>query len=119
MTLQERKEAAVKRLDVAWKLLIAFLGIFVTIAIGVTGYTLNQVAKIQENYHAVDLRVTRIEANRFTSADAAKMLQAMMTLEKRVAALPQTSPPNWFLKQVERLESRVSHCEHELQKKNN
>ena len=72
-------------------------------------------ADLTAQVHAIDVRLSRAEANRFTSSDGARMLKRVEVikdeLSRQFTALRQTIPaqipPEWFRIQVDVLTRKV------------
>lgn len=91
------------------------VGILMTVNLSITGF-------IVTNLMTLNIRVAQIEANRFTSEDARKLMEGLLTtqrdLERALAKLPNEIPPQWFKAEVEnalaRLERKVDRIETRL-----
>lgn len=107
-----------------YKILQWAIGIFISISTGIHVYALSQVAHLYEVHHAMDKRLTAIEANRFTSHDAQKLMQTLLEsqrhLDKLIARLPEKIPPPWFQAQIttsfERVNGRIQKLESKIEK---
>lgn len=99
------------------KLLMWALCAICSINMAITGYVVTNLVTIQ-------IKVAQIEANRFTSNDAQKLMQTLMQaqrdFEKALARLPNEIPPPWFKAEVEnglsRLERTVDRIDQRLEK---
>ena len=70
------------------KLLFWFLALLVSVNLSVVSYLLI-------GLRSLELRVTTIEANRWTSRDGAQVFEGMARIHEKLAALPSEYPPTW------------------------
>ena len=87
----------VKR-DLAWKIVLWGLAVFVSISTSLFAYVVT-------NIHALDIRVTTIESNRFTTRDSSHLLSEVATLRARVDSIP------LIRERVEHLKTRITELE--------
>lgn len=76
--------------ETAWKVLIWSLATLISINVSILTFILIEVWDLE-------IRVSRIEANRFTSMDGVKLQTNIMD----------KLPPTWLLQRVERLERKM------------
>ena len=105
-----------RRFDLQYRLLIWAIGIFVSIGGLVQGWTVNTVWKAHEAMTEINIRVAKIEANRFTSHDATQVFKQVADIQKELARIPREGPPPWFKEKVEQNTQRITQLEHKVWK---
>jgi hypothetical protein len=92
------------RRELLQKVLLWLGTVLVAINISVIGY-------IATGFHELEIRIARIEANRFTNGDGNGLLQKMLDIERRMAELPKEVPPAWFREFVYDNRARIKELE--------
>jgi hypothetical protein len=94
---------------VMMKLLPVLCGALITISISISSWTMKEV---------VDLRtkVTSLEATHVGPTAVLEIWKAIDALKEKVAGMPQT-PPQWFVDQVNKMESRLDGKIEKIEKK--
>lgn len=94
-----------------WSLAIWLANLFAIALLGVVGWAVSDMAEnvrhLNEEYHNLDKRVSRMEGNRFTSGDANILMDRVMALSAEVKGIPREVPPKWFVERVKRLERKL------------
>lgn len=111
MPPEEMLERARKRVDNTWKVLTWSIGLYAVISMAVTGFAVSKTLELGDNIHALELRLTQIEGNRFTSQDYAKLIEMLYRFEKK---LPESFPPRSFERRVEKIEATLEKISEEL-----
>jgi len=105
----ERRER-IRRIDYVYRLTITLASLLGIVAVGITGWTANQVMTARAEIHDIEKRVIRIEATEFR----------LITdeLKARLDKIPEQYPPQWLLDKVDNLERRLESIEDVIIKKN-
>jgi hypothetical protein len=103
---------------VGWK---AFGGLLCSLLFVVLGWHVNtsltRVYELEVAVRRIELSLTEVRANRFTASDGQQVLNRILEVQQYVAKIPLESPPEWFLKKVEKLEAEVEDlCEEQRQR---
>ena len=82
--------------------------LMVTVAMGgwIADGILTRIEKLEDRAIKNADRLLKIEANRFTSADAVTLVASIGEIKTQLAAFPRDVPPPWFVSRVERIETR-------------
>jgi hypothetical protein len=106
------------RSGAAFTVILWVANIFAVIALGVVGWSVAEMAThvqdMNKDIHAIDIRVTAVESNRFTSGDAAKLMERIIALQNHIAGMPKQFPPDWFRERVTRIEDKLDHIERRI-----
>ena len=95
-----RIENGRRKLDHAFKVLVWSIGLYVSGMTAAQGWLFTQII-------GHEVRVSKIESNRFTSKDANSLMDKMLAMQRDLEI-----PPHWFLKRVEKLETKVEEHKH-------
>ncbi len=105
----------VRKTEQTWRMIVMLAGLLATISMAVTGFTVNNIMKLWSFTHSIDIRVSKIEANRWTSKDEAnnsiKLWSVISELKDDIAQIPTEVPPKWFVDMVKDNRSRIEDLE--------
>jgi len=90
--------------DTIWKLLFWAMGIYCTVSFSISGYFF-------KSYLSLEIRITKIESNRFTSGDAATIYREIANIRTDLAKIPAEIPPRWLREKIEKLENRLDNLQ--------
>jgi len=93
--------------DLVWKL----VGVLLTLLL--TGNTATVVWMLKTQVSLRE-RVATIEGNRFTSKDGLQVWREIATVQKELARLPTSSPPAWFVAQLQALGAKLEQIDQRL-----
>ncbi len=82
--------------------------ILLIIAIGLSSFALKQI-------YIIDNRVTALEKSGLTNKDGLDLWREIATVKERLASIPTSLPPQWFLTRVEGIEKQLDKLDQKLE----
>lgn len=86
------------------KIILWIVSVLVSINISLVGY-------VAIRQYSMDLRLTTIEANRWTARDGANVFKEIAEINQKLARLPSEYPPIWLREFVAENRNRITSLE--------